>query len=201
MVENISEFVLSVIEHSGYLGIFVLMALESVNIPIPSEIIMPFSGFLVSEGKLEFISIVTFGALGNLFGSLINYFIGVRYGRKAAAILSRFHLVNKSEIEIAERLFKKFGIAAIFLSRMLPVIRTFISFPAGMFKLDLAKFSLLTFSGSFIWSTFLSYLGFVLGENWVIVGPYFRQFDYLILLLVLVLILFRLRHYFGPSRI
>ncbi len=195
MFEGISHFVLNSIESLGYWGILILMAAESVNIPLPSEIIMPFAGFLASQAKIDLPAVILFGALGNLLGSLLNYFIGFRYGARAVTILSKIHLVHEDEIEIARGLFHRFGIITIFLSRMMPVVRPFISFPAGMFRVGVVKFSVLTFLGSLIWSSLLAYLGFVLGQNWTILGPYFKEFDYVTIILILGFILWRLRHH------
>jgi len=171
ILETLTVFTLDTIESLGYAGVFLLMALESANIPIPSEIIMPFSGFLVSTGSFNFWLVVFFGALGNLAGSLVSYF--------AASKLDRRIRKNR-DFALAERWFKKYGDISMFFSRMLPIVRTFISFPAGMFKVNIWKFSAYTFAGSFLWSWLLTYIGFVLGENWQTLEPYFRQFDYVI---------------------
>lgn len=177
------------------------MAIESVNIPIPSEIVMPFSGYLVSQGKLTFWAVVLAGALGNLMGSLINYYIGYLYGRPAIALISKIFLINDEEIRLAEKIFTKWGVISVFLTRLMPVLRTFISFPAGTFKVNLWEFSLLTFTGSFIWSAFLTYIGVIFGANWETLSPYFRQFEYLIIGFVILLIVWRLRHHFIKSKI
>lgn len=176
---------MSLIESWGYAGILFLMALESVNIPIPSEIIMPFSGFLVQSGKFNFWLVVLMGALGNLLGSLINYFIAYRYGRKATAFLSRLIFIEIQDFNIAEAWFRKFGLFSSFLARLMPMVRTFISFPAGMFRISLVKFSLLTFAGSFFWSMVLTFIGYTAGENWNFLEPYFRRFDVILILILL----------------
>ncbi len=157
------------------------MALESANVPVPSEIIMPFSGFLVTQDSVNFWLVVFWGALGNLFGSLVSYGVASMYGKQAVRFTSRFLFVHEKDFDIAEKWFEKYGLWSVFFSRLLPVVRTFISFPAGIFKVDILKFSFLTFAGSFLWSTLLTYIGYALGENWDILGPYFRKFDYLIL--------------------
>jgi len=177
LIEIVTSFVLRTIESWGSFGVFVLMALESANIPIPSEIIMPFSGFLAATGVFSFWVIVLVGALGNLAGSLVSYY--------AAAAL-KGSLKRKREFVSAERWFEKFGVWSIFLGRLLPIIRTFISFPAGIFKVNIFKFSILTFTGSLIWSWFLTKIGFVLGENWDTIEPYFRKFDFAIVGVILI---------------
>ncbi len=196
MLESISHFILSSIESLGYVGIFLLMATESANIPVPSEIIMPFSGFLVSAGKLDFLLVAIVGALGNLFGSLISYGLGYFYGERAITVLSKLFLVNERELESAKNLFRRMGVLSIFLTRLMPVVRTFISFPAGMFKVNIIQFSVLTFLGSFLWALFLTYIGVFLGENWMQFSDYFRQFDYLIIIAAIAIIVWRLRHHF-----
>jgi len=185
LLATISAFVLFVIEKTGYLGIFLLMAVESANIPVPSEIIMPFSGFLVSSGVFYFWIVVLVGALGNLVGSLFSYWLGhlVRHN----VLLWNSHEKISEEVERAKKWTDRFGDWAIFFSRLLPIVRTFISFPLGVLKVrSLWRFSILTFAGSFIWSVFLTWLGLALGDNWESLEIYFRKFDYLILGLIVI---------------
>src|SRR3989344_1202803 len=179
VLEIISHYTLLVIETGGYFGVFILMALESANIPIPSEVIMPFSGFLASTGAFNFWLAVFIGALGNLIGSLFSYWLG--YLVRNGILHWNNHKVS-AEVERAKKWLDRFGDWAVFISRLLPVVRTFISFPLGVLKKkSLWRFSVLTFSGSFIWSAFLAYLGYVFGKNWQILHVYFRKFDYLVL--------------------
>lgn len=183
ILETISNFILLTIQKTGYLGVFFLMVLESANIPIPSEIIMPFSGFLVASGIFNFWLVVIFGVFGNLAGSLFSYWFG--YLVRRGILKWNNHKVSV-EIERAKEWVKRFGDWAIFFSRLLPIVRTFISFPLGILKFkSLWRFSILTFVGSFIWSTFLTWLGFLLGKNWAVLQIYFREFDYIILILIL----------------
>ena len=171
LLETISGFALETIDSLGMVGIFILMILTSANIPIPSEIIMPFSGFLAATGAFNYWTVVFVGTAGELLGSLISYHVGARLDGK---------LRHRKEFQSAERWYKKFGAWSVFLGKLTPVIRTFISFPAGLFKLNIWKFSALTVLGSFIWCAILAKIGFVLGENWEIIQPYFREFDYII---------------------
>ena len=187
-LEIISNLVLLIIGKIGYSGVFLLMVFQSANLPIPSEIIMPFSGFLVSNGVFNFWAIVLVGAFGSLVGSLISYrlahFIiknGLRDRHKIIKLI-----ISDKNLESAEKWFNKYGALSIFIGRLMPVISTFISFPAGLAKMKISLFSILTFSGAFIWSLFLTGLGFYLGENWNVLGVYFRKFDYLILALILI---------------
>lgn len=161
------------------------MALESANVPIPSEIIMPFSGFLVSQNTFSFWSVILVGALGNTAGSLVSYYLAKYYGLRPLHFLSRLYLVHQSHMKMAERFFEKYGNLSVFIVRFLPIVRTFISYPAGMFKVPVLNFTLLTFIGSFGWSWFLTYVGFKLGENWTALNVYFKQADYVIMFLAL----------------
>lgn len=193
----ISNFTLIVIEKSGYAGIFLLMALESANVPIPSEVIMPFSGFLVSVGKFNFWLAVIFGAFGNVFGSLFSYWIG--YLIRGTRYLNSPKIT--SDIEKAKLWTNRFGDWAILVSRLLPVVRTFISLPLGVIGVkSIWKFSALTFAGSFIWSYALTALGVVFGNNWAALEIYFIKFDYLILVLIIGGLLFWLYKHLEKLR-
>ena len=184
MIEIIFEFlantVIFVIETTGYVGIALLMALESANIPIPSEVIMPFAGFLVWEEKLNWWLVIFAGAFGNLLGSLVSYYLGKWGGRPFLERYGRYFFITKHDLDLGDRLFAKYGPITIFASRVLPIVRTFISFPAGMARMNIWKFSLYTFMGSFMWSMMLAYAGLITGENWDGLKEYFRTFDWLI---------------------
>jgi membrane protein DedA with SNARE-associated domain len=200
LVSGLSLFLLSIISSWGYWGIYFLMTLESADIPVPSEVVLPFAGFLVSQGQFNFLGVVLAGALGNLVGSLINYGLAYRYGLRAATFLSKIRLMSAEELSRATNWFHRRGLAAIFFGRFLPVVRTFISFPAGMFQVDLRRFSALTFIGSFLWSAMLVYIGYSTGSNWLLLEPYFRQFDYLVLIAIAAAILFELKRRFGQNK-
>lgn len=180
----LSSTIINIIETSGYIGIFIIMALESANIPVPSEIIMPFSGYLVFVGKFNLWWVVFWGAFGNLAGSILSYYLGFWGGRPLLEKYGKFLLITKHDLDLADKWFQKYGTLTIFASRVLPVVRTFISFPAGTAKMNIAKFSLYTFGGSFLWSYFLAYVGVIMGENWTNLEGYFKKFDWLIIILV-----------------
>lgn len=184
----LSSFIINLISSWGYAGVFVLMALESALIPIPSEIIMPFSGFLVWEEKFSFMTVVFWGAFGNLIGSIAAYFVGFYGGRPLIEKYGKYILISREEIEGADRWFKKYGNFGIFLSRMLPVVRTFISLPAGIARMPFWKFSLYTFLGSLPWAVVLTYAGVVMGESWKNLEVYFRKFDWLIIIIIIAAI-------------
>lgn len=165
------------------------MGLESANIPIPSEVIMPFAGFLASQGKLDLNLVALSGAFGCTIGSLVSYYLGrvssqtwIRgFVRGPGRIL-----VTEEELERGDLWLRKYGQGIVFVSRLLPVIRTFISFPAGQAGISLPKFAALSFVGSLLWSYFLAWIGFTLGENWSILRPIVRSFDYLIVAAVII---------------
>lgn len=175
------------------------MTLESACLPVPSEIIMPFSGYLVFVGKFNFWPVVLAGALGNLFGSLIAYFLGVLELRKIFEKYGKYILISGKDLDRADKWFAKHGPETAFFSRLLPVVRTFISLPAGIARMNVKKFIFYTFCGSFIWSAFLTYVGFKLGENWQTMEIYFRKFNIVIVLLITVSIFWFIRKHLKTS--
>lgn len=192
---SLGSSVISIIDSAGELGVFLLMTLESANIPIPSEIIMPFAGFSASRGLMNFWVVVLVGALGNLTGSLISYWIGVRGGRPLLERYGKYFLVSQRDLEKGDYYFKRYGIKIAFWSRLVPIVRTFVSLPAGINRAPLTPFAIFTFTGSFLWSALLAWLGFWLGENWTAVRPYFEQLSFLIFgLIILVVIIWIWQH-------
>jgi membrane protein DedA with SNARE-associated domain len=165
------------------------MAVESAAIPFPSELIMPLAGWLLIQEKGDsgwLVGLAAFyGALGNLFGSWIAYWISWRGGRPLLLKYGKYVLITREEIDRAETWFNKYGDWVVFFSRLLPVVRTFISIPAGLARMNFWKFSILTFLGSFPWSLGLAYGGFVLGENWEDLRSAMRPFDIPILVIIL----------------
>lgn len=190
MVSNIlswlATLIISVISTSGYFGITALMALESACIPIPSEVIMPFSGYLVSIGHFVLWQVVLWGAVGNLFGSAVAYWVGFYGGRRLVEKFGKYVLISKYDLELADGWFKKYGQIAVFFSRLLPVVRTFISFPAGIARMDFKKFCLYTLLGSLPWSFVLAFIGLKAGENWGYLKTYFHRFDSIFVVLIAV---------------
>lgn len=189
-VENLTFL----IERYSYWAVFVLMTAESALIPIPSEVTMPFAGFLAGRGVINFWAAVFVGAFANLAGSLLAYWLGYAKGeqwtRFAIRKWGKWLLIKEKEFDIAKNWFQKYGQVVAFSSRLLPVVRTFISLPAGIAKMNLAVFSFFTLIGSFIWSAFLAYLGLKLGQNWLAIEPYFRKFQFLIVGLGLAAVVF-----------
>ncbi len=170
MVEKIlaalAGFAIAVISAGGYWGIALLMAIESACIPLPSEIIMPFAGYLVSTGELNLWWAATAGALGCNLGSIVAYEIGRRGGRPMAEKFGRYVLIGPGELDLADRFFNRWGTWAILIGRMLPVIRTFIAFPAGVARMKLVPFHVYTFIGSWPFCLLLTWVGMTLGDKW-----------------------------------
>ena len=170
-------FIKSVIEVTGYAGITFLMAIESACIPLPSELIMPFAGYLVYERTMKLFWVATAGAIGCNLGSLVAYEIGYYGGRPLAEKYGRWILLSRRELDWADRFFLRWGYLAVFIARLLPVIRTFIALPAGIARMPRGRFHLYTFIGSWPWCFALAWFGMKLGENWRSLGKYFHQFD------------------------
>jgi membrane protein DedA with SNARE-associated domain len=181
----------------GYLGVLVAMAIESAMIPLPSELILPFAGFLVSDpnaveplthGRWDFWFVVIAATIGNTVGSLIGYAIGAWGGRPFLEKYGRYLLIRHHEIELADHFFQKYGSATAFFSRLLPIVRTFISFPAGVARMNLGKFILYSTAGAFLWSIILVQAGVVLGSRWTDIRAALQPFDLLIAVIVILAI-------------
>ncbi len=194
----VTLWIIGVIGHWGYLGIILLMGIESACIPLPSEIIMPFSGYLVSTGQFTLIGVAFAGALGCVLGSVPAYYVGKYGGRKLVERYGKWVLISHHDLVLADRLFEKYGEIVIFAGRLLPVIRTFIAFPAGVSRMNLKRFYLYTFVGSFIWCYALAWLGKFFGQNWEDLKPYFHRFSTAIaVLLVGGFLIYLYRHLQG----
>lgn len=204
IIEFLTLFIINLVSTLGYFGVFLAMAIESASIPLPSEIIMPFAGFLVTEGRFNFWLVVLVGAFGNLVGSWLMYIIGY-WGqepvvRRLIRSYGRFILVSEHDFDRAKEWFYRWGDLIVFISRILPVIRTFISLPAGIAKVNFWRFSILTFTGSVLWSALLTYIGVLLGENWNNIEPIFRKFDILIVVVAVGLAGVYVYHKFKEFR-
>lgn len=178
-------FIKTVVSATGYSGIAILMAIESACIPLPSELIMPFAGYLVYEGSMNLWWAATAGAIGCNLGSLVAYELGRYGGRPLVEKYGSWILMGRRELDWADRFFQRWGQAAVFIGRLLPVIRTFIALPAGIARMPRAKFHIYTFLGSWPWCFGLAYIGMKLGENWRSLGKYFHEFDIVIGLILL----------------
>jgi membrane protein DedA with SNARE-associated domain len=188
MVESLVNMVIFVMDKVGYLGVFLFMALESACIPIPSEAILPFGGYLSYIGRLSIIPTILIGTLGGTFGSILAYYLGKIGGRPLVEkYASTLHL-SKSSLEKSDEYFSKYGEKIVFYSRLLPIVRTFISLPAGISNMNLKKFISYTFFGSLIWSILLGYAGYYMGQNWVIIRSWFHYADIAMVIVIVVLI-------------
>jgi membrane protein DedA with SNARE-associated domain len=177
LIAGLTAFIVTAISAGGYAGIVALMALESACIPLPSEIIMPFAGYLVYRGDLSLTGVSVAGALGCVVGSLAAYAVGARGGRPAIERWGRWVLLSPHELALADRWFARWGRQTVFWARLLPVVRTFIALPAGVARMELWPFVWLTFAGSLPWCWALAYAGARLAENWDHVREALHGFD------------------------
>ena len=187
ITELISTIAVQILETTAYAGAFILMALESMIAPVPSEAVMPFVGFLVTDGKWNLWLAVLATSLGSLAGSLASYWMGYYGGKPLVLKVGKYLLLNRHDLELTERYFnRKQGIYTIFLARFIPVIRHFISIAAGMGKMPLLPFMLVTVVGATLWNGFLLYLGMRLREHWTVVQKYSHQVDIVIVILAVI---------------
>ena len=188
--------VVAVISKTGYLGVTLLMAIESACVPLPSEIIMPFAGYLVYTGRFSLLWAATAGALGCNLGSVIAYEIGFFGGRPLVEKYGRYVWVSRHDLDMADRFFARFGSAAVFLGRLLPVIRTFIALPAGIARMPRLRFHVYTFAGSWPWCFGLAWIGMKLGEKWETdprLSQWLHRLDAVIIVVLLVGLIFFVR--------
>ena len=166
LIAPIAAWIIGVISAAGYMGIAGLMALESACVPLPSEVIMPFAGYLASTGRFSLVLAATAGALGCNIGSTLAYAAGARGGRSLVERWGRYLLLSPGDLDRADRFFRRFGGPAVLIGRLLPVVRTFIALPAGIARMPQLQFQLYTFVGSWPWCYALAYVGYLLGERW-----------------------------------
>jgi membrane protein DedA with SNARE-associated domain len=177
LFELVSTHITDFISSIGYAGIFILMTLESACMPVPSEIVMPFSGFAAQRGELNFILVGLVGSLGCLAGSILSYVVGFYGGRPILEKYGKYVLIKDHEIDMADKWFQRYGDKVVFIARLLPIIRTFISLPAGITRMDFKKFSVYSFVGSIPWCFALAYAGVILGDSWAMLEDYWIYFD------------------------
>ncbi len=203
LLAALGSFIIGVLSSLGYLGVVLLMAIESACIPLPSELIMPFAGYLVFKGTLTLWGVALAGAAGCVVGSLIAYYVGLWGGRPLVLKYGRYLLISHHDVDLADRWFARHGDITILIGRLLPVVRTFIAFPAGVARMPLLKFLVYTFIGSLVWCWALAWVGQKLGEHWDSLGVYFHRFDEVIGLLIVLgaawWIWRHLRHLRGDS--
>jgi len=192
----VTNFIVNAISSLGYTGVGLMMAIESACVPLPSEIIMPFAGFLVAQGKFSLLGVTLAGALGCVVGSIMAYAVGAWGGRVFIEKYGKYILISHHDLNLADNFFNKYGSAAIFFSRLLPVVRTFISLPAGIAKMNFSKFLIYSFLGSLPWCYALAYIGKKLGDNWDTLGVYFHRFDFVIVLMIIAGVVWYVRRHF-----
>ncbi len=180
IAELLSDHITQFISSIGYLGVFILMTLESAALPVPSEVVMPFAGYLAYNGTFDLVLISITGAAGCMSGSILSYMVGLKGGRPFLEKYGKYFFFRHDHLELAEGWFSKYGDKAVFFSRLLPVVRTFISLPAGIGKYDIKKLALYSFSGSLPWCFGLAYLGFRLGPYWKILIQFFNELDIIV---------------------
>ncbi len=170
----LAHFIIAVISATGYLGIALLMGIESACVPLPSEIIMPFSGYLVYTGRFELFWVATAGAIGCNLGSALAYWVGAHGGRPLVERFGKYVLLSRRDLDRTTHFFQKYGSITVFLARLLPVVRTFIALPAGIARMPLGRFHIYTFLGSWPWCFALAYVGMRLGRSWE-TDPRFKE--------------------------
>jgi len=198
MLEQLTGLIIHLIQSSGYFGVFVLMTLNATAIPIPSEVTLPFAGFLSSQGNLSLSFVIVIGILGDLTGSVIGYSIG--YFLEEAILLNlikkygKFILVTEHDYEKATKWIKKYGTPVVFIGKMTPGVKSFISVAAGITEIKFVKFILGNILAALIYITSVSYIGFYLGSKWNVLGGYFRKFELLIVVLLILGLLFYINY-------
>ena len=189
IITVLAGFIIATIAATGLFGVALMMAIESACIPLPSEIIMPFAGYLASTGHFSLWAAATAGAIGCNIGSAVAYAIGRHGGRRFVERWGGYFLVTHRDLEATDRFFSRFGSAAVFIARLLPVVRTFIALPAGISGMPLVKFHIYTFLGSWPWCFALAYAGYHLGKAWESnpeLRAFMHRFDAVIVALILV---------------
>jgi membrane protein DedA with SNARE-associated domain len=196
----LSDWIVGVISGMGYPGLFLLMAGESACLPIPSEVVLPFAGYIAFKGDFNQVAVVLIATVGQVFGALVAYYVGALGGRPLVVKYGRYILLDTAHLETADRWFDRWGSRAIFATRLLPIVRTFIAFPAGVAKMDVKKFVLYTFLGSLPWTAVLTYTGYALGPHWERILKFFEKMDVVVALVILAGIAYLVRRARLSSR-
>ena len=192
LIEWGTGVILGIISALSYPGIIGLMALESACCPVPSEIVMPFGGYLAYQGEMNLWLVGLAGSIGCLLGSWLAYYIGAHVGRPVILKYGKYFLLSKKTLEKTEEFFEKRGEITVFVARLLPVVRTFISLPAGVARMDIKKFSVYSFVGSVPWCYALAYVGYWLGPNWDSIIDAFHGFDIIVIIGLIIFLIIEL---------
>ena len=189
LLETLALFVTSVVNKLGYWGIGIGMFLESACIPVPSELVLPLGGFMISEGRITLLGANIAVTIGSLLGSILAYIIGFYGGRPFILNYGKYFLISNESFYKAEKTFNKYGVGAVFFGRLLPVIRTFISLPAGITRMNFGKFLIYSVLGMIPWNFLLIFLGYKFGENYeTIVRPIFKKFEHVVVIAIIILV-------------
>jgi membrane protein DedA with SNARE-associated domain len=198
LISTVGAVIIAIISAGGYAGIVLLMAIESACIPLPSEIIMPFAGYLVSTGRFDLFLVATAGALGCNLGSAVAYAVGRYGGRPAIDRWGAWVMLSHADLDLAERFFARYGSVTVFVARLLPVIRTFIALPAGIARMPQLRFHIYTFLGSWIWCLGLAFVGMKLGQAWdssPLLKSIMHRLDVVIILGLVLLVVWHVRRH------
>lgn len=190
MFDLVINFLIKITETIGYPGVFFLMILESTALPVPSETVMPFAGFLWSLGKMSFGLIILASTLGSIVGSIFSYYIGLYGGKPLLKRYGKYLLLNEKHLLTTEKFFNQHGSKTIFISRFIPIIRHLISLPAGFSRMALSKFIVYTILGAGLWNSILTFLGYYLGSQWTIIRKYSEIIDIILIILIAGFIVF-----------
>jgi membrane protein DedA with SNARE-associated domain len=188
ITEFLATYITAFISHTGYISVFLLMVGESMFLPIPSEAVMPFAGFLIADGHFSFPLVILVSTLGSITGSLISYFIGAHLGEPFVEKFGKFFLINRDDLEATKRFFGRFGEITILISRFIPVVRHLISLPAGVGRMNLFKFCAYTVIGASLWNAFLAWVGFFLKHKWNTVMKYSHTIDLVVIGILVILV-------------
>jgi len=188
ITEFLATHITSFIDQTGYISIFVLMIMESMIFPIPSEAVMPFAGFLIVQNRFTFAGVIIASTLGSIVGSLASYFIGRYGGKPFVDRYGKYFLLSRRDLEATERFFNRHGSLTIFISRFIPVVRHLISIPAGSGRMPLGRFSVYTILGAGMWNTILTVAGYYLRQNWDDIMKYSHIIDIVVVLFLLVIV-------------
>lgn len=197
MLEPIVNYVVETVGSLGYLGIFFMMFLESSFFPFPSEVVMIPAGYLAYKGEMNIYLAIFSGIAGSLAGALFNYFLAVKYGRKVLIKYGRYFFIKEETISKMEKFFEKHGTISTFFGRLIPAVRQYISFPAGLARMNIALFSIYTSLGAAIWVIILAVLGYVIGDNEALVKEYLR---YIIIAILVFIAIFSYRYYLKHKK-
>jgi membrane protein DedA with SNARE-associated domain len=195
ITEFLATYITGFIDKTGYMSVYLLMVAESMFLPVPSEAVMPFAGFLIESGRFTFPLVIFVSTLASITGSLVSYYIGAWGGEPFVRRFGRYFLVDNDDLDVTKRFFSRFGEITIFVSRFIPVVRHLISLPAGIGRMNIYKFIVYTIIGAGIWNSFLTWIGYELRQRWSVVMKYSQTIDHVVLgILALIFVLFLYKH-------